>query len=214
MVGPELFNELKEENPSDYSRSEASRAKEEEPRNDTPSSLPFSDPSPPGSARPPLPTASEPTPRKRKKDSVSTELLPVYHEIEAKLQEAAKQCGITWQFGKEGRALAELVQAYSKRPAELGPVVETWIDLTASGDRFYGAQPPTASALHSLLAKVEAIHAKRRPKASPSTVRVCPVCGDSLPQGAFRCPTCSTLAEDFTDPEAVASARLRLEAKV
>jgi hypothetical protein len=147
----------------------------------------------------------------KNKGSVPDELLGPYHEAESRLKAAAEGRGITWQYGKEGRALAELVKAYAKRPAELGPLIETWIGLTSSEDRFFGGKPPTPSMLHSLLAQVEVEHGKRRPRASSSALRICPVCGGQVPQGGQYCPTCRTLTEDFANPEAVAEAKSRRE---
>jgi hypothetical protein len=208
---PEVFIEVREENPSDSSHRKESGAKRE--RTPSISSL-FPDPSPPSSARPPLPGSSEPAPRKQKGNKVPPELLGPYHEAESRLKAAAEARGITWQYGREGHALTELVMAYAKRPAELGPLVETWIDLTASEVRFLGGKPPTASMLLSLLSQVEAEHVKRKPRPGLTLLRTCPVCGAQLPQGAQSCPSCKTLAEDFGDPEAVASAKLRQGAAV
>jgi hypothetical protein len=191
-----------------------SEEKDEKPKDNIPTSSLFSDPSPPSSARPPLPGSSEPAPRKRKRNKVAPELLPLYHEIEAKLQEAAKARGITWQFPKESPALARLVKVYENRSEELGPLVDTWINLTASEVRFLGGKPPTASMLFSLLSQVEAEHVKRKPRPGLTLLRTCPVCGAQLPQGGQYCATCRTLAEDFGNPEAVAKAKSRREALV
>jgi hypothetical protein len=206
---PELIIELREENTS-----EILEEKDEKPKDNLPTSSPFSDPSPPCAARPPLPGSSEPAPRKQKGNKVPPELLPVYHEIEAKLQEAAKERGITWLHGKEGAALGKLVKAYETHSEDLGPLVETWISLTDSGNRFFKDKAPTASMLFSLLSSVEAEHGKHRLKASPSALPVCPVCESRVPQGGQYCPTCKTMTEDFANPKAVAEAKSRREALV
>ena len=159
--GLELDTKRTRKNPSDSLREESEK-RDEESESNAPTSTLFPDLSPPSSARPPLP--AEPRPRQGRGNTVPPELLPTYHEVESRLRGEAEARGITWRFGKEGRGLVALAKAYATKPAELGPLVETWLTLTASQDRFYGGKPPTASMLLSLLSPVEAEHRKRKPR--------------------------------------------------
>ncbi len=138
----------------------------------------------------------------RKNKSIPENLLSLYHQLEDLMQTACRESGVTYDFGREGRALASLVQK-AANPDDLLEIVRKFIELTRSTDRFWSAQPPLPSALGPLLPRVQKILHDDMQRQGRNTLHriselprathnlICPFCKTTIPAGAMACPKCN-----------------------
>lgn len=133
----------------------------------------------------------------KKHTELSVEQKAVYHAVESRLQGVAKESRITWDHGREGKKLHSLVEAYTDRLDSLPGIVETFLGLRSGKAGFWKDQPPTPSALLSVLSRVENESAKYQPRATDmKPLPTCPACSSPHPEAAQTCPRCGIFLED------------------